>query len=609
MDNEEVGQLRETKAGQGRYIHDKEHREPFQAGTKTKREKIRLHKSILTRLWFGAAAIGIVITIAVGAVSYGTLKENLMSQIQENTVVNAKIAAAKIDSGAFANISQESGKDEAFFAVHENLSDFLTDDTVSYIYTLRLVEGHMEFVVDADPEEPGGIGEEYEVEPEVIAAYRSGTAMALDEPYTDAWGMLYSGYAPIKDDAGQTVGMVAVDCSVDTVEAKLAQLVKKILVTSGFCLLAAMAGGFALACYITRNLNRINAKLLELVDNGGDLRQKLEIHSGDEIQAIADHINSLLEKMRTTIADTAGVITHVSDGSGEISRQVTQMNVKTNTLSGDIVDMSAAMEQTNASVIQAVEEIAHIRSEIMDMYEKTNAGRNFAQEINDRARALQDKAIKTREDTRKKAGTISTEVTKKAESALQIEKIQESAKGIIAIAEQTNLLSLNASIEAARAGENGKGFAVVADEIGKLASTSKNTAEQINKVLGDVIRAVQELTQSAKDLVDYLEQDIMEEYDEFVSTGEHYSDDAKKVQELVGGFQKNASTLQGVMDDFKEITGQIQQAIEQTTGNIGDITVIMQDFQGQMEQIDVMSTENTRKIVELNQNLKENYVF
>ena len=115
MDNEEVGQLRETKAGQGRYIHDKEHREPFQAGTKTKREKIRLHKSILTRLWFGAAAIGIVISIAVGAVSYGTLKENLMSQIQENTVVNAKIAAAKIDSGAFANISQESGKDEAFF--------------------------------------------------------------------------------------------------------------------------------------------------------------------------------------------------------------------------------------------------------------------------------------------------------------------------------------------------------------------------------------------------------------------------------------------------------------------------------------------------------------
>lgn len=596
--------MRKTENGQNGHTQTQE-----SGMTESGTTKIRLHKSILTRLWFGAAAIGVVISIAVGVVAYMTVKDNLMSQIQENTVVNAQIAAAKIDSEAFQKINEESGKDEAFYAVHGNLSDFLTDETVSYIYTLRLVDGHMEFVVDADPEEPGGIGEEYDVEPEVIEAYQNGTAMALDEPYTDAWGMLYSGYAPIKDEAGRTVGIVAVDCSVDTVEAKLAELVTKILATAAFCLLIAMAGGFALAFYITRNLNHINDKVVELVDNGGDLRQKLEIHSGDEIQAIADHINKLLEKMRTTIADTAGVILHVSEGSAEISRQVTQMNGRTNTLAENIVDMSAAMEQTNASVTQTMEEIEHIRREIMDMYEKTNAGRNFAQEINDRARALQDKAIKTREDTRKKAGTISRQVTQKAESALQIEKIQESAQGIITIAEQTNLLSLNASIEAARAGENGKGFAVVADEIGKLAATSKHTAEQINKVLGDVIRAVQELTQSARELVDYLEQDIMEEYDGFVSTGEHYSDDARKVQELVGGFQNNASTLQGVIDDFKEITGQIQQAIEQTTGNIGDITAIMQDFQGQMERIDVMSTENTQKIVDLNQNLKENYVF
>lgn len=596
--------MRKTENGQNGRTQTQE-RGITESGT----TKIRLHKSILTRLWFGAAAIGVVISIAVGVVAYMTVKDNLMSQIQENTVVNAQIAAAKIDSEAFQKINEESGKDEAFYAVHGNLSDFLTDETVSYIYTLRLVDGHMEFVVDADPEEPGGIGEEYDVEPEVIEAYQNGTAMALDEPYTDAWGMLYSGYAPIKDEAGRTVGIVAVDCSVDTVEAKLSELVTKILATAAFCLLIAMAGGFALAFYITRNLNHINDKVVELVDNGGDLRQKLEIHSGDEIQAIANHINKLLEKMRTTIADTAGVILHVSEGSAEISRQVTQMNGRTNTLAENIVDMSAAMEQTNASVTQTVEEIEHIRREIMDMYEKTNAGRNFAQEINDRARALQDKAIKTREDTRKKAGTISRQVTQKAESALQIEKIQESAQGIITIAEQTNLLSLNASIEAARAGENGKGFAVVADEIGKLAATSKHTAEQINKVLGDVIRAVQELTQSARELVDYLEQDIMEEYDGFVSTGEHYSDDARKVQELVGGFQNNASTLQGVIDDFKEITGQIQQAIEQTTGNIGGITAIMQDFQGQMERIDVMSTENTKKIVDLNQNLKENYVF
>lgn len=128
-------------------------------------------------------------------------------------------------------------------------------------------------------------------------------------------------------------------------------------------------------------------------------------------------------------------------------------------------------------------------------------------------------------------------------------------------------------------------------------------------MIGDVFKAVQELTQSARDLVEYLEQDIMEEYDGFVSTGEHYSDDARKVQELVGGFQNNASTLQNVIDGFRDITGQIHEAIDQISGNISDITAIMQDFQRQMKQIDVMSAENTDKIVELNWKLEKNYVF
>lgn len=110
--------MRKTENGQDGRTQAQE-REITEAGT----TKIRLHKSILTRLWFGAAAIGVVISIAVGVVAYMTVKDNLMSQIQENTVVNAQIAAAKIDSEAFQKINEESGKDEAFYAVHGNLSD------------------------------------------------------------------------------------------------------------------------------------------------------------------------------------------------------------------------------------------------------------------------------------------------------------------------------------------------------------------------------------------------------------------------------------------------------------------------------------------------------
>lgn len=233
-----------------------------------RKAETQFYRSVLVKVWAGASAIGIAISLAIGLVSYLTVRGNLMDGVKQTTVAFAKVAAAKIDGDAFGRITPESGRNAEYAAVHRCLSDFFANEGIHYIYTLRLVGDRMQFVVDSDPKVPGKIGEDYEVQPGVIEAYRRGEAYAIDEPYTDRWGMEYSGYAPIRDSKGRVVGMVAVDCSVNAVQARLNTLVWRVALAAAVCFLAAMTTGLLLACLITRELKSVIGKIVAPVDSG-----------------------------------------------------------------------------------------------------------------------------------------------------------------------------------------------------------------------------------------------------------------------------------------------------------------------------------------------------
>ena len=125
-----------------------------------------------------------------------------------------------------------------------------------------------------------------------------------------------------------------------------------------------------------------------------------------------------------------------------------------------------------------------------------------------------------------------------------VQNIAESSKLITDIASQTNLLALNASIEAARAGESGKGFAVVADEIGKLASQSAETAEQINAIIHDLT------TESEKS----------------ITTIEQMNSDL--------------SAQSGHLDETKHNMEKMQAGVDNVAANAKDISVRVDNLEG-----------------------------
>ena len=168
------------------------------------------------------------------------------------------------------------------------------------------------------------------------------------------------------------------------------------------------------------------------------------------------------------------------------------------------------------------------------------------------------------------------------------------------IASQTNLLALNATIEAARAGERGKGYAVVADEVRKLAEASTLAAEHINKVINKVKVAFINLSNNTQEILKYMEDNVMSNYQLLIETGEHYEQDAKFVhnmsEEIVSSTKMMMETLNQVGLVIQNVSGTAQQSYaysENISGNVDEtassVERVAKSIQSQSELLEGLS--------------------
>ena len=299
----------------------------------------------------------------------------------------------------------------------------------------------------------------------------------------------------------------------------------------GFAI-AAIALSYLISKMIIKPIKAMQKDLLAAEANN-DLTLQIAVKSNDEVGAMAQALNSFMNKIRSSIRQ-------VSESALQVDTSVTSVNDNIGRLNGYIEDisattqeLSAGMEETSASTEEVTATVEEINKAVQTVSEKAQDGATTAEEINHRATELRSSFEKAQKDSHQVRVQVQAKLEKSLEDSKAVEKINELANGILSIASQTNLLALNASIEAARAGDAGKGFAVVAGEIGKLAEESTRTVNQMQEINQQVFAAVGSLSDNAKELMQFVEVNVSGDYDKMLEATADYKNDASKINDIV----------------------------------------------------------------------------
>ncbi len=385
---------------------------------------------------------------------------------------------------------------------------------------------------------------------------------------------------PIKDYRGERIGNVVIAKPLKVVKKAIDQaksgLITQIVIMSVIDVIIIIALIFILRFAVTLPMVEFEQKMNNIAEGEGDLTQRLNIMSQDEIGVVASYMNTFIER------------THKIVSQAKASSRAN--NDTTNALRNKVALITEGIGKQEKFVSDTVDKNRIVHNNISQTVEFTKKSESNIAQANGKLRDAAGEFVAL-------VGTLQSNAQGEIELAHKLETLTgevDQTKQILEvisdIADQTNLLALNAAIEAARAGEHGRGFAVVADEVRKLAERTQKSLSEITATVNVIVQSIMEISSEMSDNSQTV-QNLLES-----------SESVKR------NIEDTTITMQNAVEISSKIVTQnteVLQSVEDVTHNIESIHAISSQNSSNVNEISTMTQKLDKIVEELDNNLSQ----
>ncbi|MBN1931624.1 MAG: methyl-accepting chemotaxis protein [Desulfobacterales bacterium] len=352
---------------------------------------------------------------------------------------------------------------------------------------------------------------------------------------------------------------------------------------------------FIIDLMINRLIVKNVLKITEVTKNiaQGDLTGRLEVKKNDEINELAENLNSMssqlckiFKKLENGVKTLAVSSTELYGISHQMTAGADQTLGKSNTVAAASEEMSANMGTVAGTMEQASSNVGMIA----DASEQMIATINEIAQNTDKARSITNEAVS-------KAQEASDRMDELGKAAEEIGKVTET---ITEISEQTNLLALNATIEAARAGEAGKGFAVVANEIKELAQQTASATEEIKKKIEGIqnssgrtigeIENISKVINDVNEIVTIIATAIEEQSVTTKEIAKNVLETSEGIQEVTKKVSNNSNVINEIAKDISEVNqaaADMSNSSSQVNLSAQELSTLAEDLTGMVAKFKI----------------------